>query len=106
MAATASTCQAVWLRGILSNLWQEQDEATEVFCDNKSAVLLAKNPMFHCRTKHVEIKHHFIKELMSKQEVKLESCGTKEQLADLMTKSLLLKKHENLCIKLGLSKFE
>lgn len=106
VAATTSACQAVWLRRILCDLGQEQVEATEIYCDNKSALMLAKNPVFLSRTKHIEIKHHFIRELMAKGEVKLESCGTEEQLADLMTKSLPRSKHEELCSKLGISKFE
>ncbi len=106
VAATATACQAVWLRRLLEDIGEVQSTATEVLCDSKSAVLLAKNPVYHSRTKHIEIKHHFIRELIAKGEVKLENCRTEEQLADLMTKSLPLKKHLELCTLLGISKFK
>ncbi|GJZ17872.1 retrovirus-related pol polyprotein from transposon TNT 1-94 [Tanacetum coccineum] len=86
VAATSSACQAVWLRRILCDLSEEQVEATDIFCDNQSAVMLARNPIYHGRTKHVEIKHHFIRELIARGEVNLKSCRTEEKLADLMTK--------------------
>ncbi|GKA46247.1 hypothetical protein Tco_0739130 [Tanacetum coccineum] len=66
ISATATSCQAVWLRRLMSDLGMKQLKATEVFCDNRSAVMLAKNPVFHNRTKHIDIKHHFIRELMAK----------------------------------------
>lgn len=105
VAMTATACQAVWLRRILGDMGQVQSKATVLYCDNRSAMLLAKNPICHSRTKHIEIKHHSIRELLSRGEVKLEECRTDQQLADLFTKSLTKKKHEELCAKLGMSKF-
>ena len=106
VAATTSACQAIWLRRLLSDLGEEQEHATSILCDSRSAVQLSRNPVFHCRTKHIEIKHHFVRELIEKGEVVLESCRTEEQVADLMTKSLPLSKHDEFCLQLGLSKFE
>ncbi|GKE47368.1 retrovirus-related pol polyprotein from transposon TNT 1-94 [Tanacetum coccineum] len=83
IAATTSACQAVWLRRILCDLGQEQGGATDIFCDNNSTVMLSRNPVYHGRTKHVEIKHHFIRELIEKQEVNLKICRS-EQLADVI----------------------
>ena len=88
MAATSAACQTVWVRRILSDLKQKQEEATILFCDNKSAIELTKNPVFHGRTKHIEVRHHFIRELVAKKEIKLEYCSTEEQLADIFTKAL------------------
>nr|GEU33566.1 retrovirus-related Pol polyprotein from transposon TNT 1-94 [Tanacetum cinerariifolium] len=88
VAVTESACQVVWLRRILVDLGQEQVEATTIMCDNISAVMLARNPILHGRTKHIEIKHHYIRELIAKREVRLESCRTNEQAADLLTKAL------------------
>ncbi|GJW58649.1 retrovirus-related pol polyprotein from transposon TNT 1-94, partial [Tanacetum coccineum] len=100
VAANAAACQAVWMRRILSDMCSEQLGPTEIYCDNKSAVLLARNPVFHNRTKHIEIKHNYIRELLNDGEVALESCRTDEQVADIMTKSLSQMKHEALCKKL------
>lgn len=85
---------------------EEQEAPTEIYCDSKSAVMLARNPVLHNRMKHIEIKHHYIRELLEKGEVTLESCTTEEQIADLMTKSLPPKKHKMLCLELGVCKFE
>ncbi|XP_040934583.1 uncharacterized mitochondrial protein AtMg00810-like [Gossypium hirsutum] len=57
-AAANAVNQAIWLRKILANLNLHQREATEIFCDNKSAVAIANNPVFHGRTKHFSIKLH------------------------------------------------
>uniref|UniRef100_A0A803N306 Retrovirus-related Pol polyprotein from transposon TNT 1-94 n=1 Tax=Chenopodium quinoa TaxID=63459 RepID=A0A803N306_CHEQI len=58
--ASVASRQAIWLRKILANFNFEQNEATEVYCDNKSAIAMTKNPCFHGRTKHMDIQHHFI----------------------------------------------
>ena len=87
MAATSAACQTVWLRRILADLKEKQDEATIMFCDNKSTIAMTKNPVFHGRTKHIEIRHHFIRELVAKKEIKLEYRSTEEQVADIFTKA-------------------
>lgn len=75
-------------------------------CDNISAVMLARNPILHGRTKHIEIKHHYIRELIAKGEVTLESCRTNEQVADLLTKALPQVKHGEFKAHLGVSTLE
>ncbi|GKA77377.1 hypothetical protein Tco_0783838 [Tanacetum coccineum] len=102
VAATESSCQGVWLRRILADLGQEQVEATTIMCDNISA----RNPILHGRTKHIKIKHHYIRELIAKREVRLKSCGTNEQAADLLTKDLPQVKHDEFKAYLGVLTFE
>ncbi|XP_052477238.1 secreted RxLR effector protein 161-like [Gossypium raimondii] len=63
VAAAAAVNQAIWLRKILVDLNQDQEGATEIYCDNKSAVAIAKNLVFHGRTKHFNIKLHVIREM-------------------------------------------
>ncbi|GJV35442.1 retrovirus-related pol polyprotein from transposon TNT 1-94 [Tanacetum coccineum] len=106
VSATESACQAVWLRRIFTNLGQEQVEATNIMCDNILAVMLARNPILHGRTKHMEIKHHYIRELIAKGEARLESCRTDEQVADLLTKALPQVKHDDFKAHLGVLTFE
>ncbi|XP_057246814.1 secreted RxLR effector protein 161-like [Beta vulgaris subsp. vulgaris] len=67
VAATSAACEAVWLRRILDDLQQTSEEPTTIYCDNMSAIAMTKNPVFHSRTKHIEIRHHFIRELVDKQ---------------------------------------
>eukprot|EP00253_Pinus_taeda_P025571 PITA_25571 len=65
VAATAAACQAVWMRRILRSLGQEQGKATVIFCDNSSAIALSKNSVFHKRTKHIDTRFHYIRELVN-----------------------------------------
>jgi len=88
IAATSAACQAVWLRRVLADLQQVQKGATEIFCDNKATISMTKNPTFHSRTKHIDIRYHFIRDLVAKEEILLEYCKTQDQLADVLTKAL------------------
>ncbi|XP_039159594.1 uncharacterized protein LOC120289129 [Eucalyptus grandis] len=76
-------------------------EATPILCDNKSAIAISKNPVFHRRTKHIDIKYHFIREEQNNEEIELKYCKTEEQVADIFTKALPLAKFETLRKKLG-----
>lgn len=57
-------------------------------CDNKSIIFITKNLAYHSITKHIDIKYHFIRELVANGEISLKFCGTEEQVADSLTKSL------------------
>ncbi|KAD5803553.1 hypothetical protein E3N88_14913 [Mikania micrantha] len=92
ISATAATCEAIWLRRILQDLGFEQKESTTIYCDNKSAINLSKNPVMHSRSKHIELKHHFFREMVMQKQVSLEYCSTHSQLADVLTKSLCREK--------------
>ncbi|RVW83084.1 Retrovirus-related Pol polyprotein from transposon TNT 1-94 [Vitis vinifera] len=87
-AATSSACQAVWLRRILVDINQEHEEPTVIYCDNKAAIAMTKNPAYHGRTKHVDIRVHFIRDLVVEGKVVLQYCNTNEQVADVLTKAL------------------
>lgn len=91
---------------MLSDLNQTQNGATTTFCDNRSAIAMTRNPVLHNRTKHIAIKHHFIRELVVEGEVELEFCRTDQQLADLFTKSLSRGKFEEFRDKLLIGNFE
>eukprot|EP00253_Pinus_taeda_P032989 PITA_32989 len=71
VAATAATCQAVWLRRVLRDLCHAQENGTTIYCDNSSAIALSKNSVFHKRTKHIDTKFHFIRELVNNGEIVL-----------------------------------
>ncbi|KAL5726897.1 hypothetical protein ACHQM5_000142 [Ranunculus cassubicifolius] len=88
IAATEATCEATWLRRILADLQQKEEAPTTIYCDNKSAIAMTKNPVFHSRSKHIEIKHHFIRDHVSKGEIQLEYVNTNDQLADIFTKTI------------------
>ena len=59
-----------------------------IFCDNNSAIALSKNQLFHKRSKHIDTRYHFIRELVNNKEISLTFCSSKEQLEDIFTKPL------------------
>lgn len=63
-----------------------------IYCDNKSAIAIAENPVQHGRTKHINVKYHAIREAEKNGEVKLKYCTSETQLADMLTKSITGKK--------------
>lgn len=86
---SAGSCctQLLWMKKMLSDFGIEQGTMT-VFCDNTSAINIFKNPVQHSRTKHIDIQHHFIRELVETRVVTFEHIYTENQLADLFTKPL------------------
>ena len=102
MAAIAVACQAVWMRKMLRSLCQEQVKGTVIFCDNSSAIALSKNSVFHKRTKHIDTKFHFIRELVNNGEMVLQHCRTENQFANILTKPLAQKSFEHFRKCLGM----
>ena len=88
VAATSTACQAVRMWRILKDLSQNQQEPTTIFCDNNSAIAWSKNHVFHKRTKHIDTRFHFIRELVNNKEICLEFRRYEDQLADIFTKPL------------------
>ncbi|KAK4386396.1 Retrovirus-related Pol polyprotein from transposon RE2 [Sesamum angolense] len=101
IAAAAISNQAIWLRRILEDIGEKQDEPTTIYCDNKSAIAITKNPVQHSRTKHIDIKYHSLREATTRGEIELKYCSTEEQLADIFTKALPQNKFEELRMKIG-----
>ena len=105
IAATTSACQAVWLRRLLADLCQVQEGTTPIYCDNKATIAMTKNPAFHSRTKHIDIRYHFIRDLVTAEEIELKHCGTNDQVVDNLTKSLAYDKHEKFRMLMGVTTF-
>lgn len=90
IVAASCACQCVWLRRILEKLGHVQEKCTTVLCDNSSTIKLSKNPVLHGRSKHIDIRFHFLRDLVKDGVVNLSHCITQEQVADIMTKPLKL----------------
>ncbi|KAD7476886.1 hypothetical protein E3N88_00022 [Mikania micrantha] len=88
MAATLAACQAVWLHGLLAEITGRIEEVIVIRVDNKSAIDLMKNPVFHGRSKHIDRRYHFIRECMEKNQIKVEFISGDQQPADILTKAL------------------
>ncbi|KAL5849088.1 hypothetical protein ACOSQ4_007101 [Xanthoceras sorbifolium] len=95
-------CEGIWLRRLLMELKVPIDGPMKLLCDNQAAILIAKNPVHHDKTKHVEIDRHFIKEKLDEGIVKLVYTPTKLQTANVLTKALPRIDFENICYKLGI----
>jgi hypothetical protein len=63
-------------------------EKVPLLCDNESAVKIANNPVQHSRTKHIDIRHHFVRDHVAKNDISLEGVRSENQLADIFTKPL------------------
>src|SRR6266487_1334761 len=101
IGAGSSCSQLLWMKQMLKEYNVEQDVLT-LYCDNLSAINISKNPIQHSRTKHIDIRHHFIRDLVKDKVVTLEHVSTEEQLADIFTKALDANQFEKLRGKLGI----
>ena len=100
MAATLATKEAMWLRRLLSELGHGPQGPTTVYEDNQGAIAIAQNPVFHQRTKHIDIQYHFTRERVEAGDIKLVYIPTADQLADICTKALSKPKFTDLRDKL------
>ena len=93
MALSAAVQEALWWRRLRGRI--KMEEAITIHCDNQSAIAVARNGGYHPRTKHIDIRHHFIRDALEKGEVAVDYVGTEKQIADGLTKPLCRAKMEN-----------
>ncbi|KAK4685970.1 putative transposase, partial [Tremellales sp. Uapishka_1] len=96
--------EAVWLRNLLEEIGITSAQPTLLRCDNQGAIRLAHNPTTHQRTKHIDIKHHIIRDLINRKVVTLEYVATGRQEADLLTKALPGPRHTANTMELGIGR--
>ncbi|CAM9000245.1 unnamed protein product [Rhodiola kirilowii] len=101
IAAAACCAQILWLKNQLSDFNLHFDQVL-IFCDNTSAISIVKNPVQHGKTKHIEIKHHFLRDCVEKELVTINFCRSEDQVAHIFTKSLHKDAFEKLRMELGL----
>ncbi|CAL2278947.1 unnamed protein product [Prunus armeniaca] len=100
-AMAAVSCELIWLQGLLNDLGFKDPHPMTLFCDNQAAIHIASNPVFHERTKHIEVDCHFVREKIQSNIIRTSYIRSNEQLADIFTKGLPLAQFENLLFKLG-----
>lgn len=88
VAAASSSCQAIWLRRLLEVLYNQQQGPTVIYCDNLSAIKLSKNLVLHGRSKHIDVRYHFLRDLCKDGVIDLVFCKSEDQIADILTKPL------------------
>ncbi|KAB2610785.1 hypothetical protein D8674_018817 [Pyrus ussuriensis x Pyrus communis] len=101
VAAASCSCQAIWLRRMLGVLGYQQQDSTLIYCDNVSAIKLSRNPVMHGRSKHIDVRYHFLRDLCKEGVIELHYCKSEDQVADLMTKPLKQPAFEKLRSMLG-----
>ncbi|CAL2245782.1 unnamed protein product [Prunus armeniaca] len=102
IAAASCACQAVWLRRILEELDFIQEKPAVIICDNSSTIKLSKNPVMHGRSKHIDVRFHFLRYLARDEVIKLEHCPSNMQVADILIKPLKLEAYIRMREALGI----
>ncbi|KAL8101713.1 hypothetical protein AgCh_033560 [Apium graveolens] len=101
-AIALGVCEALWLKRILEELRMTSKPTINMFCDNQAALSIARNPVHHDRTKHIEIDRNFIKVKIDKGIINMLYIPTRSQIADMLTKALSRQPFEELTAKLGM----
>jgi histone deacetylase 1/2 len=87
-ALADGTAEVIWLQYLLTDLQVPLVCAPTIWCDNLGATYLSANPIFHARTKHVEVDYHFVRDRVAKKEIQIRFVPSRDQLADVFTKPL------------------
>jgi hypothetical protein len=87
VVAGACCAQLLWMKQTLND-YGCRFTKIPLLCDNKSAIKLANNPVSHSRTKHIDIRHHFLRDYKTKGDIAIHHVSTEKQLADIFTKPL------------------
>lgn len=95
MALTEAAKEGIWLKGLVSDLGLHHDQAV-VFCDSLSAICLAKDQVHHERTKHIDVRYHFLR---SETRIQVKKIGTADNPADMFTKPVPYSKFKH-CLDL------
>ncbi|XP_020699298.1 uncharacterized protein LOC110111664 [Dendrobium catenatum] len=100
---SSATSDTIWLRRLLAEFHIPQLQPTLIYCDNTSAIAIAHNPVFHARTKHIEIDYHFINDHIKNGAIQLHHISSEDQIADInLTKPLPAKRFNILRSKLNI----
>ncbi|XP_062191325.1 secreted RxLR effector protein 161-like [Phragmites australis] len=102
IAAAGAACQGIWLARLLAELIGGEALAPKLMVDNKSALALMKNHVHHDRSKHIDVKFHFIRECCDRKLIDVEFVGTELQLGDVLTKALGRVRFQELRHKIGM----
>ena len=105
IALSYAAQETIWLRRLVESLTVKQDAASVLFEDNQGAISLCKNPKDHGRTKHIDIRYHFVRNTVENKLVELRYCSTGQMIADAFTKPLPRVKFEHFRSLIGVEKW-
>ena len=106
MATSEATKKAIHLKRFLMKLGESGNKSIKLLVDNCSAQKLGTSPIYHARTKHIDIRHHFVREIVESGEIVLEHVASDNMPADILTKALTKPKHEQCVHLLALSRIQ
>ena len=102
-AMASTTCELLWLKSLLRDLAVPVSSPVTLYCDNQAALHIAHNPVFHERSKHIEIDCHLLRERVQQGFLRLQHVSSSDQLADIFTKALGVEHFRILKSKLGIT---
>jgi hypothetical protein len=102
IVACSASCEAIWLRKLLTSLFDLEMRASLILCDNQRCIKMTENIVFHDKSKHIEIRYHYICDMVQRGALKLQYISMDEQVVDVLTKPLSRVKFEYFRDKLGI----
>jgi hypothetical protein len=100
MSISQTAAELKWFISFSTELNLLTNKTAVLFCDNQSAIAISENDKSHNRTKHIDIRHHFVRDLVKSKQIELKWIESNQQQADILTKSLSVKQFESLRLKL------
>ena len=102
IAQTHAAKEAIWIWSFMLEIQGDQAGPIDLLCNNQGVIALAKDNKFHARTKHINLRHHFIREAVEEEKIKVTYIPTNENVVDIFTKVLARPKYVAFIEKLGL----
>ena len=102
VALSAATQEAIWLRRLVTDVGESLEDPIVINEDNQGAIAMAENPVGHARTKHIDIRYHFVRDGVQNGVIILKYVATGEMIADILTKPLPKHPFEKLVMELGM----
>jgi hypothetical protein len=104
MALSMAVQTVIWIRKLLKDFCIASKEPTVIYEDNQGCIAMAKNPVNHERTKHIDIRYNFVREKVEDKTIVVKYLETTDMLADILTKGLTRDQHRKLCDEIGILK--
>ncbi|XP_058727181.1 uncharacterized protein LOC131598615 [Vicia villosa] len=106
IAVSLCMCQVVWLMNLLKELDIDEGDTLTLMVDNAYAINLSKNPIAHGRSKHIEMRFYYLREIVSEGRLRLGYCRSENQLTDLLTKGVTIEVFKRLKMNMGMKDLE
>lgn len=103
MALSEACKEAIYLRNLIREL-VDVDKCVSICSDNQSAIKLSANPVFHKRSKHIDVRHHFVREAVNEKQIEVKYLSTHDMPSDVLTKALCSEKHNKFVKEMGLTR--